>query len=172
MTQEQVLQTLKVHGFTADMTEAHRAKLVALTDEVHFREDETIFRAGDVLPYLFLLVSGSACLEIRTAVYGVCVQALAPGAAFGWSSLVSQHYSLFQVRARESCLALRLDAERLLAACREDPTLGFEVFRQLAELIASRLRATELKLAEFCGVLTLAPPMRLVNCHESPIRVR
>ncbi|HYM09919.1 MAG TPA: cyclic nucleotide-binding domain-containing protein [Bryobacterales bacterium] len=170
MTQEQVLQTLKVHGFTQGMTEAHRSKLATLAEEVCFREDETIFRAGDILPYLYCLVSGSACLEIRTPVYAVCVQALAPGDAFGWSSLVSQHYSLFQVRARESCLALRLDAAGLLAACRDDPSLGLEVFRQLSELIASRLRATELKLAEFCGVLSLTPAPRLVSCSQASSR--
>ena len=169
MAPERLDEALKNHTFTMGLAGAHLERLVALAEEVRFREDQIIFRAGERSPYLYLLISGSVCLEIRTPVYSVCVQALGPGEAFGWSSLLDQHYTVFQVRARESAVALRLDAEQLSAACRHDPALGAEMFRRLAELLGRRLRATESRLGEFCGISGPAKSGRPPECSSSDL---
>jgi CRP/FNR family cyclic AMP-dependent transcriptional regulator len=83
--------------------------------------------------------------------YAICVQTLVPGDSFGWSSLLDEHHTVFQVRAREPSSALFLDGQKLLEACRKDPKLGSEVFQRLARVVAKRVEATELRLAEFCG---------------------
>ena len=166
MAQERLFEALKTHTFNIGLAESHLERLFPLAEEIRFKEDQTIFRAGERSPYLYLLLSGTVCLEIRTPVYSVCVQALGPGEAFGWSSLLGQHYTAFQVRARESSVALRLDAEQLAAACREDPAFGFEMFRRVAELLARRLRATESRLGEFCGVTGSARAGRPADCSS------
>jgi hypothetical protein len=66
--------------------------------------------------------------------------------------LLDDQETLFQVRAREYTTALRLDGATLQAACRRDTLLGVEVLQRALEVVAGRVRATEIRFAEMCGV--------------------
>ena len=144
--------TAKEHSFLSGMTDLQVAKLMALAQEVSFSENEAILSTGEQSKYFYLLLSGSVCVEVRAQSYVVCIQALGPGDAFGWSSLLDRHDTLFRVRARERCQALRIDGADLLAAFRNDCELALEVFRRALALAAGRVQATEARLGELCGV--------------------
>lgn len=168
VTPDQILRALKRHPFTGELPERFLSMLSALARQVVFQQDEVILRAGYRSPYLYLLVSGGVCVEIRTPFFAVCVEGVGPGEAFGWSSLLDGHDTVFQVRARETSTALRLDAEPLASVCRENPELGFEIFRRLVGLVAERVKATEARLAEFCGVSCGVRPRQAENCSPRP----
>lgn len=144
--------TLKQAAFTAGMSERSLTRLAALGRQVEFKANQLILTAGQQSAQFYLLFSGSACVEIRAPVYTVCVHVVRPGEAFGWSSFLRQYDTLFYVRAREASAGLCWDGSQLLAACQEDHEFGFDLYRRLLELVAGRLKATEARLAEFCGV--------------------
>ena len=143
---------LKELGFTEGFPEPHLAKLTALGRDTQFEPNQLILLTGQRSRHFYLVTSGSVCIEARTPVYTVCVQALGPGDAFGWSSLLTHHDTLFQVRAREATKAVCWDGEELAAACMEDAEFGRELYKRLLELVAGRVKATEARLAEFCGI--------------------
>jgi CRP-like cAMP-binding protein len=142
---------LKRSRFSARLSAPHIEMLGALGRKVRFEEDQLILQAGQKATHFYLVVSGSVCVEVRTPVYTVCVQVLGPGDAFGWSSFLNQHDSLFQVRAREASRVICWDALPLFSACRENPGFGLDLYSAVLELVAGRVKATESKLAEFCG---------------------
>ena len=144
-------QTLRDHPFTQGMGEPLIKKLAALSREVSFEADEVVFQAGERSMHFCLLLEGSVCVELSTPVFGMIIQILSAGEAFGWSALLNEHHAVFQVRAREPSRALCLDGFQLSKACDKDPKLSSEIFRRVAEVVAKRVRATELCLAEFCG---------------------
>ncbi len=80
------------------------------------------------------------------------VQALGPGQVFGWSALLEDQDTLFQVRAREHTTALQIDGSALKACCLSDPTLGTEFFHRILRVVAGRVKATEVRFAEMCGI--------------------
>lgn len=146
------LNVLRGHAFLAGLPDCHLQTLATLAEEVNFEEDEVILRAGERSAHFYLLLSGSVCVEANARAIAVRVQALSAGEAFGWSALLDHHDTLFQVRARERSAALRLDGERLTAACRTDPALGAELLRRTLHLVAGRVQATEARLGELCGM--------------------
>ncbi len=146
------LDLLRGHAFLAGMPDGHLQTLAALAEEVCFQEDEVILRAGERSAHFYLLLSGSVCVEANARAVAVRVQALSAGEAFGWSALLDHHDTLFQVRARERSTALRLERQRLAAACRADPVLGAELLRRTLRLVAGRVQATEARLGELCGM--------------------
>lgn len=147
-----VNEILKEHRFLAGLSDAQLAKLCRLAREVSFEENELILVTGQQSEHFYLLLSGSVCVEASVRAFTVRVQALGPGDAFGWSSLLDHHDTLFQVRAREHSTALCLNAAELAIAFREDSVLAAEVLRRALKLAAGRIEATEAKLAEFCGM--------------------
>ena len=143
---------LRDHAFTRGLGDTQIATLGALASEVTFEENEFILVDGQPAESFFLVTSGSVSVELRTPSYVVSVQAVGPGEAFGWSSLLEGQDTLFMVRAREHTTALRLDGHALKVACHEDTLLGMEILQRALALVAGRVRATEIRFAEMCGV--------------------
>ena len=168
-SREPIVELLQRQPFARGMSQDHLATLVAHTTEVVFAEDQVIFAAGRPSSSLYLVLSGCVCVEVRTPVYAVCVQVVGPGEAFGWSSLLEDHYTLFQVRALSSVTALCIDAHHLLEACQEDPRFGFELMRRVLAMVAGRVQAVEARLGEFCGIAGAARPRREAACGSNPI---
>jgi CRP-like cAMP-binding protein len=147
-----ITQVVRAHPFTHGLSESQVAGLAVLAANAAFAENDVILGAGERSTFFYLLVEGSVAVELRTPCYAVCVQALGPGQVFGWSALLEHQDTVFQVRARERTTALRLDGAALAAAFQTDPQLGVEILRRTLQVVAGRVKATELRFAEMCGV--------------------
>jgi len=156
---------LESHEFTAGLTHRQIASLAALARPVEFEPDDLILRDGQRSTAFYLVTSGSVAVELCTSQFTVIVEALGAGRAFGWSSLLAEHDTLFQVRAREHTTALCLEGRALQQLCRADPALGTEILQRTLQVVAGRVKATEIKFAEMCGV-------RVAAAHGSSHRSR
>ena len=143
---------LRDHRFTRGLNDAQLEALAALATEVTFEADEVILVDGQHSTSFYLLTSGSVAVELRTGSFAVCVEALGPGQVFGWSALLDQQDTLFRVRARQKTTALRLNGAQLQARCKSDPSLGTEILQRTLKVVAGRVKATEIRFAEMCGV--------------------
>ena len=146
------LQILRKHNFVAGLTEAQIDSLSSLASEVAFAENEVILKEAQRSSAFYLVLSGSVAVELRTPHYVVCVEALGPGQVFGWSALLDHQDTLFQVRARERTITLRLDGTALKSKCKTEPELGTEILQRTLQVVAGRVKATEIRFAEMCGV--------------------
>ena len=145
-------QVLRDHAFTQGLSDAQIEHLAGISSPVAFEENEVVLVDGARSTSFFLLLTGSVVVELRTPQYVMVVQALGPGNAFGWSALLDDQDTLFQVRAREHTTALQIDGATLKDYCMSDPTLGAEFFHRILRVVAGRVRATEMRFAEMCGV--------------------
>lgn len=147
-----VRSILRDHAFVLGLTEDQIARLASAATPVSFAENDIVLGDREQSSAFYLLVSGSVAIELRATRYAVCVQALEPGQVFGWSALLDRQDTLFQVRAREETTTLRIPGNVLKQICRENPELGMELFRRTLQVVASRVRATEERFAEMCGI--------------------
>ncbi len=143
---------LRGHSFVDGLSDAQIASLAELATQASFDENQIILADREHSTAFYFVVSGSVAVELRATRYAVCVQALGPGQVFGWSSLLDRQDTLFQVRAREETTALRIDGADLKTLCYRDPVLGTELLQRTLQVVASRVRATEERFAEMCGV--------------------
>ena len=148
----QIALLLRTHPFTRGLAAPQIDALAAVAREVEFQDDEVILVDGQRSRSFYLLLTGSVSVELCAPNFVVSVQALGPGEVFGWSALLDDHDTLFQVRARERTTALRLEGEILKSACSGDPVLGKELLQRALEVVAGRVRATEIRFAEMCGI--------------------
>src|SRR5690349_21474136 len=147
-------ESVQDHAFTAGLTEDQLALLSGISREVEFAENELVLQARQHSKNFYLLQTGSVCVEVSARSYTVCIQSLGPGEAFGWSSLLDHHDTLFQVRAREKSRALCLEGETLSALLKDDPELAAELLYRTLKLVAGRVQATEARLGELVGFRT------------------
>ena len=152
MGQNTLEHKIREHAFATGLSEQHVATLASLASEVSFAEDELILVDGQRSKSFYLVTRGSVAVELRTSRYAVAVQALGPGRVFGWSSLLENQETLFQVRARERTEALRIDGALLQEACKAESSLAAEILQRTLHVVAGRVKATEIRFAEMCGV--------------------
>jgi CRP-like cAMP-binding protein len=145
-------QRLKQHAFTQGLKDDQLSTLSKLATEVTFSENDLILMDGQRSTNFYLLLTGSVVVEVRTPVCVMMVQALGPGSVFGWSSLLDRQDTLFQVRARESSTAVQIDGPTLKEHCLSDAPLGAALFHRVLHVVAGRVKATELRFAEMCGI--------------------
>jgi len=145
-------EILRNHTFTSGLGDHQIATLASIASTVTFAENQVVLVDREQSRAFYLVVTGSVSVELCTATFVVSVQALGPGDVFGWSALLDHHDTLFQVRAREDTTTLRLDSEHLKAACDTDPLLGKEILQRALAVVAGRVRATEVRFAEMCGI--------------------
>jgi len=145
-------QALREHAFTQGLSEAQIDALAEIATPVTFDENQLILVDGERSKSFYLLSSGSVVVELRTPMYVIAVQALGPGKVFGWSALLDDQDTLFQVRARENTTAWQIDGATLKAACMSNTALGAEFFRRILSVVAGRVKATEVRFAEMCGI--------------------
>jgi CRP-like cAMP-binding protein len=151
---------LEEHRFTKGLPARGLAQLAALAREETFAQDQVILVTGAQSRNFYLVLSGSVCVEVRAPSFTVSVQVLGPGDAFGWSSLLHLHDTLFQIRARERTTAIRMDGPGLSAVCEENADFGLALFRRLLTVVAGRVKATEARFGEFCGIANPAAGAR------------
>jgi CRP/FNR family cyclic AMP-dependent transcriptional regulator len=145
-------EALKHHPFVAGLPVQELASIEAIARKVEFQENEIVLAPGTRARNFFLLLTGSVCVEVSRPCYTVAVQALGPGDAFGWSSLLNHQDTMFQVRAREHSTAICLDGMSLWALCVENPHFGVVMLRRVLQMVAGRVNGAEARIAEFCGV--------------------
>ena len=64
MTTPSLLPVLQQHPFVAEFSAAHKERLAALAQQVHFSEGQVIFHEGDDYSVFYLLGEGMVALEI------------------------------------------------------------------------------------------------------------
>jgi CRP/FNR family cyclic AMP-dependent transcriptional regulator len=147
-----LFEIMNAHAFVQGLSEAHIHRLAEMAREVTFEENAVVLLDGQRSACFYLLVAGSVAVELRTPRYVICVQSLGAGNVFGWSSLLNHQDTLFQVRARESTVALEISGALLKECCFRDPALGTELLHRVLHVVAGRVKATETRFAEMCGV--------------------
>ena len=122
-------------------------KLLALAELFQFKAGQDIIGEGDPSLYLYIVKSGRVAVEILVPPKGRCMLRTGDaGDMFSWSALVEPRLATAAVRAVEDTEAFGIRGGVLMDECRKDCELGFELYRALTEVIASRLNATRLQL--------------------------
>lgn len=113
-------------------------------DALTFRGGETIVQEGDAGDSIYFLTSGVVSIRISS---GLRVASLDAGTCFGELALLTPGSKrIADVLADVACTCLRLPLDRYEALRQSDPRITETMLRNLAALLAERLRQTNMKL--------------------------
>jgi CRP/FNR family cyclic AMP-dependent transcriptional regulator len=137
----------------ACLEEDEMAQIAAIAQEERFEAGDPICGESELADRLFILKAGRIAVHIRLRSGlepdgDVTIEEMEPGRIFGWSSLVKQRRFTASAKALEPVALLVIESCDLEALFDQHAHLGFVVMKQLAEVIASRLRHTREQLEE------------------------
>ena len=118
-----------------------------LRDGKDFAAREYLFRGGEFANRFYLIEQGMVVLEALDG-KGNCVaiEEVGAGKLVGWSWLFPPYIWHFDARAAETTTALFFYGTILREYCAKDPSLGFELFKRMSQVMVERLQSARTRL--------------------------
>jgi len=131
-----------------ELTSSQVERLARISSIQNSQPGEELFREGDRVEYLYIILSGKIAIENYIPSLGKqIVNAGEPLDVIGWSCLtpvVRQRTAT--ARVCQPSRLLSINGEALAQLCEEDHDLGFLIMRRVANIVASQFLATRLHL--------------------------
>ena len=105
--------------------------VAALTEEVHFEPGETIFREGEPVDAIYLILTGRVAVEGN----GQVVREVGEKQAFGTVAALDRNPAIHTVKAIDAVYALKLNAQDFDDILSLDFELVRAIFRALCRMI-------------------------------------
>jgi CRP-like cAMP-binding protein len=137
------------HPFLLGINEHLIRLLIDCALLTRFQTGETIFRAGETANRFYLIESGTVVLEASSLDDSpVLIETLSAGDLLGWSWLFPPYRWHFDARATEPTTAIFFYGTVLREYCEKEPSLGYELFKRMSEVMIRRLQSARDKLSE------------------------
>ncbi len=114
-------------------------KVAKGAEEQAFKKGTVIFRTGENASHFYVLIQGDVHIEIGTG-ESATLAVTRPGEVFGWSALVEPYMFTAVAKCVEETKVVKISRDLVEAAIREHPDEGLAVLKNLAGIIAGRLR--------------------------------
>lgn len=149
MTPTPTQQAVAAHPFLIGISEHHVRLLADSAMKTTFETDKLIFEEGDTANRFYLIENGRVALEAKgTASELVTIEVISDGDLLGWSWLFPPYVWHFSARALQPTNALFFYGTVLREYCDADPSLGFELFKRMGEVMIKRLQSARSRLVQ------------------------
>jgi CRP-like cAMP-binding protein len=143
------MNTFMSHPFLHGIAPTHVDLMVQGAKQAEYRANDLLISEGEPANQFFLIESGLVALETGPPGKGAAsIQMIGPGEPLGWSWLFPPFIWHLSARALEPTQATILHGGHLLVLCEENPALGYDMMRRIAQILISRMEAASKKLAE------------------------
>jgi len=152
MSENALTEQLRQFRFLQEIEDEDLSRLAAIARLVEFPAGKVLYREGQSLSNIYLILSGSASIEICAAGIGCRrIMTVSEGDLLGISPAVGQARSTGTIRTLAPMKAIELNAGQVLTLCEHNPRFGYEFMRQVAVTVSQRLNATRLQLLDVFG---------------------
>lgn len=119
------------------------ADLLSHAEKCTFETGMAIVREGNTGTHMYILIEGAATVVKQGREGEVELARMEPADSFGEMALTDREARSATVRALSRCVLVRLDIQ----AVESRPDIGMKIYRNIARLLAERLRNADEQLA-------------------------
>ena len=136
-----------LHPFLVGLRPYHIKLLADCAMVKSFDPGDYLFRQGEFANRFYLIEQGMVVLEaLDNEGNCVVVEEVGAGKLVGWSWLFPPYIWHFDARAAEPTTALFFYGTILREYCAKDPSLGFELFKRMSQVMVERLQSARTRL--------------------------
>jgi CRP-like cAMP-binding protein len=143
---------LATHPFLHGMSADQLGTLAEAARDVRFPARHRLLEDGGNAACFWLIQCGHVSLDLQVPGEGpVVIETIGMGELLGWSWLFPPFKWAFGAVAATAVEAFEFDAPTVRQLCAADPALGYELNQRITEVLAKRLRATQIRLITRSG---------------------
>jgi CRP/FNR family transcriptional regulator, cyclic AMP receptor protein len=142
-------EMLAEHPFLSGLTGHQLDMLAPLCGRSMFHAGNRIFHQGDPAEQFWLITDGRVYLDSHVpGCDDFVLETLKAGSVLGWSWLFPPHRWHFGAVAVTTTRTLTFDGPLVLALCRRDPGLGYELATRFLQVMGARLQSARSRLED------------------------
>lgn len=151
------IQLLRKVSIFQGLTGSQLESIAELCVEETHSPGSLIIREGEAANALYIVREGRVSLEMGVRLWPeqrirqMTVETLNPGQPLGLSALTASDVWTMSARAVDRCRLIAISGAQLLRLMDSDSTMGQEISRRLADVLAERLNRTRISLTEYLG---------------------
>ena len=145
MDSTKVIKKVEIfHGLSLTQLES----LTHISEEKRYRRGETVFTEHSTGDEVYIIKKGKVCIELglKGKPNTATIQRLSVGQIFGELALVDKRSRSATVVCENDCEIITINRDKLDELFERDTHLGYIIMKNLAQLLAERLRRTDLML--------------------------
>jgi CRP/FNR family cyclic AMP-dependent transcriptional regulator len=134
------------YDFFSGLDNDYVSRLAEIAEEVSIDGDTYIFKEGDDILKLYLIVEGTVAIILelsgRTSddkTTEVSLNTIGACDVFGYSALIPPHTASVSCKSLTPCKIISFDGEALLSIFKEDCRFGYMVLQRIAILMRERI---------------------------------
>lgn len=144
--QRQELETFAIRSY---FDEEHWEQFVQVAIDCKLQPGEYLFHEGENNPFIYLIVSGQIDLSMKVPGRGdVRILSLGRGDLVAWSAILGKGKMTCSAVATSQCELVRVHHRDIETFAQQDPRIGFQWMKMMADSLAQRLTATRLQLLD------------------------
>jgi CRP-like cAMP-binding protein len=133
----------------ASLSRAVLEELLSMGKLVRYDDGELIFREGDHALNLYIVERGKVAVELNLPPEGIFIlTTVETGEWFSWSALLEPRIERATARAVGATEVWAIRGGAIMDRALENHEFGFQIYRALAELIATRLTHAWLQILQ------------------------
>lgn len=147
---DQLIKEIKRIAWFQALDAAQLKRIIDISHLVSFDAQKIIFSQGDREDFLYILLVGHVDLNEEVASQGIIkIDTIEPTQILGWSSVTPViRARTFTAITATSIRAIAIDACKLRELCDEDHEIGYIIYKHIANVVATRLLTTRLRINE------------------------
>ena len=144
-------ELIRRYPFFAGLSMDQINTLARAADEEKVEAGHFFLREGDEVPYLYLIVEGTAnaLIELPAKDKEIIVSTIGSGEVFAWSALVPPHKATASVKATTPCHVVAVDCRKLLEAFEEDCRFGYVMMTKAAQVTRDRISSMNIEFLAY-----------------------
>lgn len=151
-------EALKKIFFLQGLPDPMLEKIASITKIETFEKETLLFKRGQNIDCLYMLVSGDVRLQINTASgRSLTLDKITAGRTFGVASLMKDSTSSFSAICRETSSIITISGEKIHQLFEEDFKMGHKLMVQVVKLFKSRM---ERHTSQFLHSLATHPEIK------------
>jgi CRP/FNR family cyclic AMP-dependent transcriptional regulator len=122
--------------------------IAEICEQREYKASDVIFTENSKGKEMYIVIKGRVCIElgIKGKTDSVKVHNVPEGEIFGELSIISEGRRSGTARCETNCEVISIDGDALLDLFNKYSRIGYVVMKNLASLVAARLRKTDLQL--------------------------
>lgn len=148
--QQELISAMQNIPWFQELEPEHFDKMAEIAQLLEFEAGQELFREGDPEGCLYVVLQGRLAIEMAVPGRGkMRIYTAEPMDVVGWSSVTPVvRLRTAGVTAVLPSQVICFDSAELRRICDEDHSLGYNVMRRMANVVASRLLTTRLQLLD------------------------
>lgn len=150
MIPDSISRTLQRIPWFVELNPTQMEALAQITTLRHLKQGDVLFCEGDSEDGVYIILEGQVQIETHVPGHGLIkLHTAEPLDIVGWSALTPViRQRTAAARAETECRLVCLNSQILHQLCENDHDLGYIIMRRIANVAATRLLVTRLRLFE------------------------